>query len=201
MRTKMNTINQAVINFVVLLLAVTVRVTLAEYEITPTPMPMLPAPNTCKILTMSMNFYPEVSATVVLRLSAATNMMVATYATITNSVVEVSTNSIEQVTVTTNEEEQVVVTTNVIEQVVVATNAVPEVIDTNIWRNVTLYEYAPVPIRMTMQESMQLSGVSVAQVGLTATNSVAQVIDALIRAGMQAKGYTVTGGTLADVPY
>jgi len=179
MKTTMNTINKADNIFVMLILVALVRTTMAEYNITPVALPMPPAPNACKILSMSMAFSPEVVSTVVLSLSVQTNVLVQAFCTVTNMVEVVLTNEANEISVTTN--------------------AVPEVIETNVFHATTLYEYAPIPIRMSQEETMQMAVLTVAQFGLSATNTISEVIDALIRAGMQAQGYEITGGTLPDM--
>jgi hypothetical protein len=154
---------------------------LADYSIVTSGIDAPPPPNVCKIVSMTMDFERSVQATVVLRLSAVTNMPVQQYVTFILA---------ESVT-TTNEANEITVTTNLVSESVL----------TNIMTETTMYTYPHTAVRMTAQESLQMAGLTVEQFGLTATNTVAQVIDALIRAGMQEKGFTVTGGKLSDVPY
>lgn len=158
----------------------------AAYIITEFPMAVPPAPNYCKVLSLHLSFYPLLTACVRAENQVLTNVLAEVPFNVTN-LVNVVTNMPSGAT---NEfgEDILVPVTNEVQEVVVG--------NTNVMQTVAIYVYPPMDTFMSVDETRTMSSATIQQLGLTETNTVEQVVDAIVKAGMAMKGIGVGGGEL-----
>jgi len=171
---------------IIILAALMTGTALSAYVITEFPMPVPPEPNYCRVLSLHLSFSPLLTACVSAENQVLTNVLVAVPLNVTNQVTTV-TNIFSGVT---NEfgDDIVISTTNEVQEVIVGS--------TNITQIVNIYTYPLMDTFMSVDETRAISSVTVQQLGLSATSTVEQVIDAVVKAGMAAKGIGVGGGEL-----